>query len=329
MPSIFAKTQPYCLNIVRKHDYENYLCSLLLPDSKCNFALAIRAFNVELAQVCERSKNFEQAKYRFQFWKNVIEYLFDSSKDLSYDTPLKRELKESASGLGLSKFRFYQLVNSREQHFNVSSFPTCKAAEAYFDDAYAPIHCLISEAYGFEMTQLNSLLSHLGRAQGLVNMLRSSVLLAQHKNILLFPLDLINQYNLTQEHVLHFLRNNSSITSLNDESVKSLICDIASLGHYHAKRVSQLSSELMAHSFSPSTFSSSKLKEKDLKQKDLIQYVLPRLLLPLLPVTKYLNYLGYSSNFDLRLNFKYHNGLLPLQLCWNAWWNKLPKEPKA
>ncbi|KAK4468307.1 hypothetical protein MN116_008457 [Schistosoma mekongi] len=117
--------------------------------------------------------------------------------------------------------------------------------EAYFDDAYVPIHCLISEAYGFEMTQLNPLLSHLGKAQGMVNMLRSSVLLAQHKNVLLFPLDLINQHNLTQEHVLRFLRNSSSITSLNDESVKSLVCDIASLGHYHAKRVSQLSSELM------------------------------------------------------------------------------------
>ncbi|VDQ04477.1 unnamed protein product [Trichobilharzia regenti] len=158
-----------------KYDYENYLCSLLLPGSKYGFALALRAFNVELAQIYDRAKNIEQAKYRFQFWKDIVEYLFSGSASSSrYHTPLEQELKE-------------------ERHFNQSSFLTCKAAEAYFDDTYTPIHCLLSEAYGFEMVTLSPLLSHLGKAQGMVNMLRSSVLLAQHKNVVLFPLDLINQ----------------------------------------------------------------------------------------------------------------------------------------
>ncbi|CAH8576198.1 unnamed protein product [Schistosoma intercalatum] len=325
-----AKTKPYCLSIVQKYDYENYLCSLLLPGSRRNFALALRAFNVELAQICDRSENLAQAKYRFQFWREIIEHLFDSSNDSSpHHTPLERELKESVSGLVLSKQRFYQLINSRERHFNNVFFPTCKAAEAYFDDVYVPIHCLLSEAYGFEMTSLNPLLNHFGRAQGMVNMLRSSVLLAQHKNVLLFPLDLINQHNLTQEHVLRFLRNDPSMTGTADKPIKKLTCDIASLGHYHAKRVSHLSSELIMKSFSTTTFNSAKLKEKDLQQKDLIQNVLPKLLLPLLSINKYLDFLGYSADFDLRFNSKYNNDLLPLQLCWNAWWNKIPREPKA
>ncbi|RTG90537.1 NADH dehydrogenase [ubiquinone] 1 alpha subcomplex assembly factor 6 [Schistosoma bovis] len=93
-----AKTKPYCLSIVQKYDYENYLCSLLLPGSRRNFALALRAFNVELAQICDRSENLAQAKYRFQFWREIIEHLFDSSNDSSpHHTPLERELKEVPS----------------------------------------------------------------------------------------------------------------------------------------------------------------------------------------------------------------------------------------
>ncbi|CAH8532022.1 unnamed protein product [Schistosoma turkestanicum] len=340
---VTTKTNPYCLTVVQKYDYENYLCSLLLPDSRRNFALALRAFNVELAQICDRSENLAQAKYRFQFWRDIIEYLFDDNSNNStpYHTPLERELKESVSGLTLSKQRFYQLINSRERYFNSFSFPTCKAAESYFDDAYVPIHCLLSEAYGFEMTSINPLLNHLGRAQGMVNMLRSSVLLAKHKNVLLFPLDLLNQYNLTQEHVLCFLRNNNNPSTTtttttttidstsNEKSIQQLTHHIASLGHYHAKCVTQLSNELIHKSFITPTLKSIKLKEKDLQQKYLLQNILPKLLLPLLPINNYLNYLSYTVNFDLRLNEKFTNSLLPLQLCWNAWWNNVPKEPRA
>ena len=38
----------------RKSDYDHYLCSLLLPKSVQPAVFAIRAFNVEVAQVCNR-----------------------------------------------------------------------------------------------------------------------------------------------------------------------------------------------------------------------------------------------------------------------------------
>ena len=39
------------LHLCRKHDYENYLCCLLLPKQQQRVAFAVRAFNVEVAQV--------------------------------------------------------------------------------------------------------------------------------------------------------------------------------------------------------------------------------------------------------------------------------------
>lgn len=43
-------SEQYCLELLRKRDYESYLCSLLLPAESRSSALALRAFNVELAQ---------------------------------------------------------------------------------------------------------------------------------------------------------------------------------------------------------------------------------------------------------------------------------------
>uniref|UniRef100_A0A8C5LAC7 NADH dehydrogenase (ubiquinone) complex I, assembly factor 6 n=1 Tax=Jaculus jaculus TaxID=51337 RepID=A0A8C5LAC7_JACJA len=44
----------YCLQLLRKRDYESYLCSLLLPAESRSSAFALRAFNVELAQAVKR-----------------------------------------------------------------------------------------------------------------------------------------------------------------------------------------------------------------------------------------------------------------------------------
>ncbi|PNJ44393.1 NDUFAF6 isoform 12, partial [Pongo abelii] len=43
-------TDHYCLELLRKRDYEGYLCSLLLPAESRSSVFALRAFNVELAQ---------------------------------------------------------------------------------------------------------------------------------------------------------------------------------------------------------------------------------------------------------------------------------------
>ena len=40
----------YCVQRVRQHDYESYLCTLALPKERRLPAMALRAFNVETAQ---------------------------------------------------------------------------------------------------------------------------------------------------------------------------------------------------------------------------------------------------------------------------------------
>lgn len=45
----------YCVDAVRKHDYEHYLCALLVPRGARDAAFAVRALNVETSQVSDQN----------------------------------------------------------------------------------------------------------------------------------------------------------------------------------------------------------------------------------------------------------------------------------
>ncbi|CAI9624029.1 unnamed protein product [Staurois parvus] len=51
-----GKPAAYCAELVRKRDYEGFLCTLLLPPESQNSVLALRAFNVELSHAVQRHK---------------------------------------------------------------------------------------------------------------------------------------------------------------------------------------------------------------------------------------------------------------------------------
>ena len=41
----------YCFKKIRQYEFENFLCTLLLPEEARRGAIAVRAFNIEIAQV--------------------------------------------------------------------------------------------------------------------------------------------------------------------------------------------------------------------------------------------------------------------------------------
>ncbi|XP_037094899.1 NADH dehydrogenase (ubiquinone) complex I, assembly factor 6-like [Pollicipes pollicipes] len=69
-------TSSYCLELVRKHDYENFLCTLLLPNQARAGVFAIRAFNVELARVRDTVSESQIGLMRLQFWSDAIDKTF-------------------------------------------------------------------------------------------------------------------------------------------------------------------------------------------------------------------------------------------------------------
>lgn len=68
----------HCLIVIlllifpRKCDYENFLCTLLLPREIRTVAFAIRAFNVEVAQIQDQVHDYKIGEMRLKFWTDAI-----------------------------------------------------------------------------------------------------------------------------------------------------------------------------------------------------------------------------------------------------------------
>lgn len=60
----------------RKHDYENYLCTLLLPKSIRRAGFAIRAFNIEVATIQDQISDVKIGEMRFKFWESSLAEVF-------------------------------------------------------------------------------------------------------------------------------------------------------------------------------------------------------------------------------------------------------------
>lgn len=63
-----------CVN--RKNDFENFLCTLLLPDNLRSAGLIIRAFNVEVATVQDQVTETLIGQMRLQFWEDSIDKMY-------------------------------------------------------------------------------------------------------------------------------------------------------------------------------------------------------------------------------------------------------------
>ena len=89
----------YCINSVRKVDYENFLSTgLLRPSSLQRPAMAIRALNVELSLIRDQVSNTQIGKMRLEFWRETIDSIYSSLNTNSIrkiNHPVAREIRFS------------------------------------------------------------------------------------------------------------------------------------------------------------------------------------------------------------------------------------------
>jgi len=57
-------------------DNENYLCTLLLPEKLRTAAIAIRAFNVEVASVQDQVSKPQLGVMRMKFWEDSLDKIY-------------------------------------------------------------------------------------------------------------------------------------------------------------------------------------------------------------------------------------------------------------
>lgn len=315
------------MQIVKKYDYENYLATLLIaPDDLCRAAFALRAFNVELAQIRDLTKTDAIAQMRFQFWADLVDEMYAERGSNNYDSadrsprsqkyarfPVASELQDVLAGSKqMSKHWLKRMIAARREAAHLSAFPfqTMEQLEKYAEATIVSLYYLLNEktvelsataaeedptgsSPGHRIA-LDHIASHIGKAQGLTNVLRGVKHNAAARRCYI-PNEVLLSSHCTHED---FLRGN------NNEAVVEAVFAIASQANSHLEHAVELLDGL-------SSTSAGKVARRH-RRADKLLY------LPHLAVSEYLEQLR-RCDFNLwhgRLQQK--NGLLPLKLWWRA-----------
>ncbi|KAL3858745.1 hypothetical protein ACJMK2_008999 [Sinanodonta woodiana] len=215
-----AGSADYCVNLVRKNDYENFLCCLLLPERLRPAGFAIRAFNVEIAQVRDVVSDKYRGIMRMQFWKDAIDNIFKGNPP---HAPVALELAKVIEKHKLNKIWFTRLMEARAEQLEADGFRSVKAVEDYGENTVSALLYLLLQCAGVKNIHADHVASHLGRAQGVVTLLRSTPYHSSKERVY-FPVELLIKHGVSEESV---------IRGQQEKPLKDLVFDLASVAHHH------------------------------------------------------------------------------------------------
>lgn len=95
----------YCVNEVKKFNYEHYVIGLLIPSLPARKTFfALRSLNIELASIIDSSstKNSQTSYARLVWWKSALDSLFEKKPPLGH--PVLQSLKESVDQGDVSRY---------------------------------------------------------------------------------------------------------------------------------------------------------------------------------------------------------------------------------
>lgn len=139
------------------------------------------------------------------------------------------------------------------------------------------------------------------------------------------------QYGLDKEEVIRYISidgvEHKRMDKL-DKNVKAAVTDFTSIAYHHIMDASKLMTHLLSPSASNTMFKSKELARKEKENQIKLKFVLPKMALPLMCITNFLNYCADGANFDIKKLNSYQNPTLPIQLTWTAFRNKIPHTPR-
>uniref|UniRef100_A0A452GJR0 NADH dehydrogenase (ubiquinone) complex I, assembly factor 6 n=1 Tax=Gopherus agassizii TaxID=38772 RepID=A0A452GJR0_9SAUR len=214
----------YCAELLRKRDYEGFLCSLLLPAESRTSAFALRAFNVELAQIKDSITQKTIGLMRMQFWRKTVEDIYCDNPP---HQPVAVELWKAIKKHNLTKRWLLKIIDEREKNLDDRAYRNIQELETYADNTHSALLYLTLEILGVRDIHADHAASHIGKAQGIVTCLRATPYHSKRRKVFL-PMDICMLYGVSQED---FIRANQ------EKNVRDVIYNIASQAHVHLEHV--------------------------------------------------------------------------------------------
>jgi NADH dehydrogenase [ubiquinone] 1 alpha subcomplex assembly factor 6 len=192
-------------------------------------AFALRAFNVELSRIPSVVSDNKIALMRLKFWEDAVTKLFSKNKVTLPKHPVVEELSLALKRTSLTKRNFERLISSRK--IANLNFITMKQMEHYAEETVSSVNYLILDALSCKNVNADHAASHLGKAQGISNLLRSIYVQRSHQHLPI-PQELLIKHGISQER---FYRSKD-----NDKGVEDVVFEIATLAHQHLEKSTAL-----------------------------------------------------------------------------------------
>ncbi|KAF0761575.1 NADH dehydrogenase (ubiquinone) complex I, assembly factor 6 [Aphis craccivora] len=247
---------------------------------------AVRAFNIEIATLQDQISDMKIGEMRFKFWETSLVEIY---KNKIPKHPVLIELFMAAKTHKLSLIYLKRLISSREKYMLNSSLKTIEDLETYAENSVSPVYYLFLEAmeiYLDIITEIKDMtvdhtVSHLGKCQGIVNIIRGIPYNSKSGRISI-PQEVLLKYKVSYENII---RNS------NEKNVRDAIYELASRANSHLMKARKLE------------------KEGNKRIKSIC--------LPFVPLHLYLEKLRKAdfNVFDKKLQER--NNLLPMKLFWH------------
>jgi NADH dehydrogenase [ubiquinone] 1 alpha subcomplex assembly factor 6 len=181
----------------RLNDYEHYLTGLFSPIQSRNVVWAIRAFNVETAQIQDLVSEPIIGKMRIEWWRGMIDKTF---RGYPIDHPISLLLAESLENTHLTKEFFLKILTAREKIMGQSQFPSMQDLEEYGENTTGSLLRLHLEALNIPDETAQNAITHLGKSLGISFALRSIPFQLEKRRFCL-PSDVMAKHSISTEEI--------------------------------------------------------------------------------------------------------------------------------
>ncbi|KAK7210654.1 hypothetical protein V2G26_017832 [Clonostachys chloroleuca] len=218
-----ASARNYCLKQLQTSDYDAHLIRRFVPPPIQDAYAALRALNLELVRLPEIVSNPTIGLMRMKFWQESLDKTFAGQPPrepicILLDKGLQDLEKRAGSATKKSiKYWVSRLIKTREKHMDNRPFTSLASLEDYGENTYATLMYATLAMMPLRSMHVDHLASHIGKACGIVAVLRGIPVLAApaqpvqtpsgfdapttHKPSLLLPLDIMAEEGVKEEEV--------------------------------------------------------------------------------------------------------------------------------
>eukprot|EP00993_Chasmostoma_nieuportense_P002415 NODE_3211_length_1009_cov_30.512472_g3065_i0.p1 GENE.NODE_3211_length_1009_cov_30.512472_g3065_i0~~NODE_3211_length_1009_cov_30.512472_g3065_i0.p1 ORF type:complete len:297 (+),score=69.45 NODE_3211_length_1009_cov_30.512472_g3065_i0:80-970(+) len=211
----------YCEDIVKKADYEAWLVGQYFKGHQKAY-YTLYALHTELNYIRLKADSREPQQKRLLFWQTTIPQLFEGQIEA---TPIHRALRDVIQSYHLEKLHLRRMVDARLKILDASQ-PTVRLLGYYLDGVSTSLLALLLQCLNIKDADTEHAVAHLGKALGIVHVLRFSPLL-MHQRTTFFPADICAKEGVSEEDIY---------TGQPSEKLNRLVFQMANEAHQHLQQ---------------------------------------------------------------------------------------------